>query len=139
VRCPGATRAVRPTHGQLRLSRDRPVRPGVGLPCRARPLRDGVLPGGEDGRPFLRDTLWRGEPGDGAHGRRLVRDALGIPVESVSSSELRTSEACPDDLDAFDAEAVTEVLKKYLESSVHVEHGQKGFTRNCPTSSSNGS
>jgi len=57
----------------------------------------------------------------------------------VSSSELRTSEACPDDLDAFDAEAVTEVLKKYLESSVHVEHGQKGFTRNCPTSPSNGS
>jgi len=57
----------------------------------------------------------------------------------VSSSELRTSEACPDDLDAFDAEAVTEVLKKYLGRSIHVEHGQKGFNRKCPTSSSNGS
>ena len=62
-----------------------------------------------------------------------------MPAESVPSSELRTSKAYPDDLDAFDAETATEVLKKYLGSSIHVEHGQKGFNRNCPTSPPNGS
>jgi hypothetical protein len=85
-------------------------------------------PPGEDGWLFFRDTLWRGELGDAAHGRRLAEDALGVPVESVSFSELRTSEAYLEelkaaiaaDLDAFNADSVTEVLKKYLGSSIHV-------------------
>jgi len=85
-------------------------------------------PPGEDGWLFFRDTLWRGELGDDAHGQRLAEDALGVPVESVSFSELQTSEAylddlkaaIADDLDLFDADTVSEVLKKYLGSSIHV-------------------
>jgi len=85
-------------------------------------------PPGEDGWLFFRDTLWRGELGDDAYGRQLAADALGVPVESVSFSELRTSqayldelkEAIADDLDAFNADTVSEALKKYLGSSIHV-------------------
>ena len=83
---------------------------------------------GEDGWLFFRDTCWRGELGDAVHGRRIAEDALGVPVESVSFSELRTSEAylddlkaaIADDLGAFNADTVSEVLKKYLGSSIHV-------------------
>ncbi|MDS0259458.1 LWR-salt protein [Haloarcula sp. S1CR25-12] len=86
-------------------------------------------PPGEEGWLFFRDTLWRGELGDAAHGRRLAADALGVPVESVSFSELQTTEAylddlkaaIADDLDAFNADTVSEVLKKYLGSSIRVE------------------
>jgi len=82
----------------------------------------------QEGWLFFRDTLWRGKLGDDAHGRRLAEDALGVPVESVSFSELRTSEAYLDelkaaiaeDLGAFNADTVSEVLKKYLGSSIHV-------------------
>jgi len=85
-------------------------------------------PPGQAGWLFFRDTLWRGKLGDDAHGRRLAEDALGVPVESVSFSELRTSEAYLDelkaaiaeDLPAFNADTVSEVLKKYLGSSIHV-------------------
>ena len=85
-------------------------------------------PPGEEGWLFFRDTCWRGELGDAAHGRRLAEEALGVPVESVSFSELRTSEAyldalkaaIADDLQAFNADGVSEVLKKYLGSSIHV-------------------
>lgn len=84
---------------------------------------------GTDGWLFFRDTLWRGEVGDQAHARRLAEDALGVPVDAVSFSELQTSEAylddlkaaIADDLGAFNAETVTEVLKKYLGSSIRVE------------------
>ena len=86
-------------------------------------------PPGEDGWLFFRDTLWRGELGDQSHGRRLAEDALSVPVESVSFSELQTSDAyldelkgaIADDLDAFNADTVSEVLKKYLGSSIRVE------------------
>jgi len=86
-------------------------------------------PPGEEGWLFFRDTLWRGELGDAAHGRRLAADALGVPVESVSFSELQTTEAYLDDLKAaiaddlalFNADGVSEVLKKYLGSSIRVE------------------
>jgi len=86
-------------------------------------------PPGEDGWLFFRDTLWRGEVGDATHARRLAEDALSVPVESVSFSELQTSEAylddlkaaIADDLDRFNAENVAEVLKKYLGSSIRVE------------------
>ena len=85
-------------------------------------------PAEQEGWLFFRDTLWRGKLGDDAHGRRLAEDALGVPVESVSFSELRTSEAYLDelkaaiaeDLGAFNADTVSEVLKKYLGSSIHV-------------------
>ena len=83
---------------------------------------------GTSGWLFFRDTLWRGELGDAAHGRRLAEDALGVPVQSVSFSELRTSQAyldelkaaVADDLGAFNADSVSEALKKYLGSSIHV-------------------
>ena len=86
-------------------------------------------PPGEDGWLFFRDTLWRGEVGDDAHARRLAEEALAVPVESVSFSELQTSEAYLDDLKAaiaddlslFNADNVSEVLKKYLGSSIRVE------------------
>ena len=86
-------------------------------------------PPGDDGWLFFRDTLWRGELGDQSHGCRLAADALGVPVESVSFSELQTSDAyldelkgaIADDLDAFNADTVSEVLKKYLGSSIRVE------------------
>ncbi|MDS0283586.1 LWR-salt protein [Haloarcula onubensis] len=92
-------------------------------------LSKAAAPPGEDGWLFFRDTLWRGNVGDDAHGRRLAADALGVPVQSVSFSELRTTEAYLDDLkaaiaadlDAFNADSVTEVLTKYLGSSIHVE------------------
>jgi len=85
-------------------------------------------PPGEDGWLFFRDTLWRGELGDAAHGRRLAEDALGVPVQSVSFSELRTSQAyldelkaaVADDLGAFNADSVSEALQKYLGSSIRV-------------------
>jgi len=86
-------------------------------------------PPGEDGWLFFRDTLWRGEVGDDAHARRLAEDALSVPVDSVSFSELQASEAyldelkaaIADDLGLFNAETVTEVLTKYLGSSIRVE------------------
>lgn len=86
-------------------------------------------PPGEDGWLFFRDTLWRGEVGDETYARRLAEDALSVPVESVSFSELRTSEAyldelksaIADDLGLFNADNVTEVLTKYLGSSIRVE------------------
>ncbi|QIO23802.1 LWR-salt protein [Haloarcula sp. JP-L23] len=86
-------------------------------------------PPGEDGWLFFRDNLWRGNLADEAHFRRQATDALGVPVESASFSELQTTEAYLDalqaaiaaDLDAFNAENVTEVLSKYLGSSIRVE------------------
>ncbi|MBX0323977.1 LWR-salt protein [Halomicroarcula sp. F13] len=86
-------------------------------------------PPGEDGWLFFRDNLWRGELADEGHFRRQAEDALGVPVESASFSELQTDEAylddlraaIADDLDAFNAENVTEVLSKYLGSSIRVE------------------
>ncbi|WP_254271931.1 LWR-salt protein [Haloarcula marina] len=86
-------------------------------------------PPGEDGWLFFRDNCWRGDLADEAHFRRLTEEALGVPVESVSFSELQTTEAYLADLKAeiaenlpeFNAESVTEVLRKYLGSSIRVE------------------
>ncbi|WP_254535581.1 LWR-salt protein [Halomarina litorea] len=104
-------------------------------------------PPGEEGWLFFRDNLWRGEANDATHVRDLAEEALGgrgartrptgegsgITVESVSFSELRTSEAYLDALEAaigdeLDADGGTfgnarsadEVLKNYLGSSIHV-------------------
>ncbi|MBV0924696.1 LWR-salt protein [Halomicroarcula limicola] len=86
-------------------------------------------PPGEDGWLFFRDNCWRGNVADERHVRQLAEDALGVPVESVSFSELQTSEAYLDDLKeaiaadlgVFNADDVTEVLSKYLGSSIRVE------------------
>jgi hypothetical protein len=92
--------------------------------------RDAPEPGA-DGWLFFRNTLWRGAVGDRAHARRLAADWLGEPpdaIETVEFRELRTDETYLDalkaeiaaDLTVFNAENVSEVLSKYLGSSVHV-------------------
>lgn len=94
-------------------------------------FRDAPEPGTE-GWLFFRDTLWRGELGDDAYGRQLAEEWLGEPVESVSFRELQVDEAylealqdaIADDLAAFNAENVDEVLSKYLGSSVRVLEGE---------------
>ncbi|ADB62107.1 hypothetical protein Htur_3243 [Haloterrigena turkmenica DSM 5511] len=83
---------------------------------------------GEEGWLFFRDALWRGEVGDADYGRRLAEEWLGEPVESVSFRELQVDEgyfaalkdAIADDLDLFNADNVSEVLSKYLGSSIRV-------------------
>lgn len=105
-------------------------------------LRRRAATPGEDGWLFFRDKLWRGEVNDEAHLRELVEEMLagrapdgereprrGPVVESVAFRELRADEAYLDalqeavaaDLDAFRAEDVTEVVHKYLGSSLRIE------------------
>lgn len=81
-----------------------------------------------EGWLFFRDTLWRGEVSDAAYGRQLAEEWLGEPVESVTFRELQVDqeyfaalkEAIAADLEAFNAENVSEVLSKYLGSSIRV-------------------
>lgn len=88
-------------------------------------------PPGEPGWRFFRDNLWRGELSAPEHFRELTEDALGVPVESVAFRELRTSEAylsalkaeVAADLGPFNADSTTDVLSKYLGSSVRVLDG----------------
>jgi hypothetical protein len=62
------------------------------------------------------------------HVADLLAEQLGVAVESVAFRELRTTpayreelrDAVADDLAAFNADDVDEVLHKYLGSSVHV-------------------
>ncbi|WP_440763603.1 LWR-salt protein [Natronorubrum sp. DTA7] len=83
---------------------------------------------GREGWLFFRDTLWRGELSDAAYGRQLVEEWLDEPVESVSFRELQVDQeyfaAMKDgiaaDLESFNAETVSEVLSKYLGSSIRV-------------------
>jgi hypothetical protein len=85
-------------------------------------------PPGEDGWLFFRDNLWRGELGDESHFRELTEEALGVTVLSVDFRTLRTDEeyfaGLKDEIDAdlelFNADTVTEVLNKYLGSSLEV-------------------
>ncbi|EMA27454.1 LWR-salt protein [Halobiforma nitratireducens] len=99
--------------------------------------RDAPEPG-TDGWLFFRDTLWRGEVSDPEYARRLATEWLEaddgddpLAVESVTFSELRTDEAYYDalkgeigaDLEAFNADSVSEVLSKYLGSSIRVTDG----------------
>ena len=85
-------------------------------------------PPGEDGWLFFRDNLWRGEVNDADHFRRLTEDALGVTVLSVDYRALETDEEYLDalkdeiraDLGTFNATTVSEVLNKYLGSSVEV-------------------
>lgn len=83
---------------------------------------------GTEGWLFFRDTLWRGEISDSAYGRQRAEEWLGEPVESIRFSELQVDEAYFEalkteiaaDLEAFNAETVSEVLSKYLGSSIRV-------------------
>ncbi|MCU4801278.1 LWR-salt protein [Halobacteria archaeon HArc-gm2] len=84
---------------------------------------------GSEGWLFFRDNLWRGDLGDEAHFRELTEEALDVPVTEVSFRELQTEGAYLDelkeriaaDLDLFNADTVSEVLTKYLGSSIRVE------------------
>lgn len=88
-----------------------------------------AAPPGEDGWRFFRDNCWRGELNDPTHLRRETEDTLGVAVDEISFQELQTDEAYLDalkaaiaaDLDAFNADTVSEVLSKYLGSSIRVE------------------
>ncbi|QCC52243.1 LWR-salt protein [Halapricum salinum] len=85
-------------------------------------------PPGEEGWRFFQHNLWRGELGDEAFMRAEAEAALGVAVESIDFRELRTDEAYLDalkgeiegDLEQFNADSVSEVLNKYLGSSIHV-------------------
>ncbi|USZ67458.1 LWR-salt protein [Halorussus salilacus] len=85
-------------------------------------------PPGEEGWLFFRDNLWRGEVNDADHFRRLTEEALGVTVVSVEYRAFETDEAylealkdeIRDDLGTFNATSVSEVITKYLGSSVEV-------------------
>lgn len=90
-------------------------------------------PPGEAGWLFFRDNLWRGTVNDDPHMRDLAETALGVPVESITFRELRTTadhldtlkETITEELDAQpttfgNATTADEVLKNYLGSSIHV-------------------
>ncbi len=89
---------------------------------------------GTEGWLFFRNTLWRGELGDDNYGRQLAAEWLDTTpdrIESVSFRELQADEtyfealktAIAADLDLFNAETVSEVLSKYLGSSIRVTDG----------------
>lgn len=83
---------------------------------------------GEEGWRFFRDNLWRGEINNYDHLREMAESTLGIEVRSIEFRELRTDEVyyeslkreIADDLAAFKADDVAEVINKYLGSRVHV-------------------
>jgi hypothetical protein len=83
---------------------------------------------GEPGWRFFRDNLWRGDLNDRERFAGVVADALGVPIEHVEYRALETDseywaalrDAIADDLAAFNAETVDEVVSKYLGSSVEV-------------------
>lgn len=88
-------------------------------------------PPGEPGWLFFRDNLWRGAVNDEPHRRETTGTALGVPIESITFSELRTSQVYLDELKAAiepelnrstfgAATSVSDVLKQYLGSSIHV-------------------
>ena len=87
-----------------------------------------AAPPGEEGWRFFRDNLWRGAVGDEPYLREATEQALGVPVESIAFSELRTDRAYLDalraaireDLGAFRADSVEAALSKYLGSSIRV-------------------
>jgi len=86
---------------------------------------------GTEGWLFFRNTLWRGEVSDEDYARRLAAEWLGVPERTVESVDFRELQADEDylealkseieaDLEAFNADDVSEVLSKYLGSSVRV-------------------
>jgi hypothetical protein len=89
-------------------------------------------PPGENGWLFFRDNCWRGELADEAHFRQLTEEALDVPVVAVDFRELRTDETYLSSLKAeiaanlslFNVDSTTEVLSKYLGSSIRVVDGE---------------
>ncbi|MFC7167575.1 LWR-salt protein [Halospeciosus flavus] len=83
---------------------------------------------GEEGWLFFRDNLWRGELADEAYFRQLAEDALDVTVLAVDYRSLDADEAyyealqeeIAENLDLFKADSTTEVLNKYLGSSVEL-------------------
>ncbi|MFC4989202.1 MULTISPECIES: LWR-salt protein [Saliphagus] len=83
---------------------------------------------GSEGWLEFRELVWRGEVSDREHVRRLLAEKIGIEVESVDFRALeadpdsfeRFKEAVADDLEAFNAENVSEVLTKYFGSSLEI-------------------
>ena len=83
---------------------------------------------GEEGWLFFRDNLWRGELGDERYFRELTEEALRVTVLSVDFRALQTDDeylaTLKDEIDAnletFRADSVSEVLNKYLGSSLEV-------------------
>jgi len=88
-------------------------------------------PPGSDGWLFFRDNLWRGELATPEHFRELAEESLGVPVESVTFSELRTDQvyrerlqaAVGDHLEEFNATSAERALTDYLGSSIRVVDG----------------
>ena len=91
------------------------------------------VPAADPGDPddewlFFRDNCWRGEVADERHLSDRAEEMLGVPVVSVSFSELATDEAYLDALKAAIAENIDEfgddtasrVLTTYLGSSIRV-------------------
>lgn len=91
-------------------------------------------PPGEAGWLFFRDNCWHGELNDPDYFRELTEEALGVTVQSVDFRELQTDEAYLDalrdeiaeNLYLFNADDVSEVLSKYLGSSIRVESDPDG-------------
>jgi hypothetical protein len=91
-------------------------------------LRIPAAPPGEDGWLFFQYNLWRGEVGDKAHLRSIAEKYLGVPVSSITFSELETGrsyldalkDAIAEDLTRFNVDSVDEVLHTHLGSSIHV-------------------
>ena len=91
-------------------------------------LRIPAVPPGEEGWLFFQRHLWRGEANDETHLQSLAEDRLGVPVSSISFSELETDHAFLNalknhiaaDLDRFNATSVDAVLHNHLGSSIHV-------------------
>ena len=85
-------------------------------------------PPGEEGWLFFRDNFWRGELGDERHFRELTEEMLGVTILSVDFRSLQIDEeyrsalegAIDADLELFKADSVSEVLNKYLGSSIEV-------------------
>jgi hypothetical protein len=77
---------------------------------------------------FFRDNCWRGEVADERHLRERAEDLLGVPVVSVTFSELATDEAYLDALKSaiaenageFGDDTASRVLTTYLGSSIRV-------------------
>jgi len=85
-------------------------------------------PPGTDGWLFFRDNLWRGELAAPEQFREIAEEALGVPVESVTFSELQTGKnywerlqaAVGDHLEEFNASSAERALTNYLGSSIRV-------------------
>jgi hypothetical protein len=77
---------------------------------------------------FFRDNCWRGEVADERHLREHAEELLGVPVVSISFSELATDAAyldalktaIADNIEEFGDDTASRVLTTYLGSSIRV-------------------